>query len=152
VTVVPLATHAAGVTDNWISLKGDAAVFVNRSVVATEVHADPLRVDEPTRWLECLHCNQKVTKTSDRVEVDGKHLHSFINPAGVIYRIGCFGSAVGVVEVGEASAVFTWFAGNVWRVALCVGCERHLGWGFHGGESQFYGLVLAELKGPDLLT
>ena len=145
---VSLAIGAACVPDNWVSLKGDAAVFVNRSAVATPARADLLRVDEPTRWLECLHCKQKVTRTSDRVEVDGKHLHSFINPLGVIYRIGCFGSAVGVVEVGEASDDFTWFAGHVWRVAICLGCERHLGWGFHGGESQFYGLVLAQLKGP----
>jgi len=148
VNVVLPAVSAACVADNWVSLKGDAAVFVNRSAVANAPDASPLRVDESTRWLECLHCNQKVTRTSDRVEVDGKHLHSFINPAGVIYRIGCFGSATGVVEVGEASGVFTWFAGHAWRVALCLGCERHLGWGFHGGESQFYGLVLAQLKGP----
>ena len=136
------------VADNRVLLKGDAAVSVNRSAVATAHHADSLRADESTHWLECLHCNQKVTRTLDRLDVDGKHIHSFINPAGVIYRIGCFGSAVGVVEVGEASDVFTWFAGCVWRVALCLGCGRHLGWGFHGGGSQFYGLVLAQLKGP----
>lgn len=145
-TVVSPAISAACIAENWVSLKGDAAVFVNRSAVSTASHPEPQRVDEPTRWLQCLHCNQKVTRTSDRIEVDGKHLHSFINPAGVIYRIGCFGSAVGVVEVGEASDVFTWFAGHVWRAALCLGCERHLGWGFHGGEAQFFGLVLAQLR------
>lgn len=143
-----LQALGAGIVDNWVSLKGDAAVFVGPSADATESQGNPLRVQEPTRWLECLYCNQKITRTSDRVQVDGKHLHSFINPAGVIYRIGCFGSATGVVEVGEQSDVFTWFAGHVWRVALCVGCEQHLGWGFHAGESQFYGLVLAQLREP----
>lgn len=136
----------ACVAEHWVSLKGDAEVFVNRSAVASTPHTDPLRALEPTRWLECLHCKQKVTRTSDRVEVDGKHRHSFINPVGVIYRIGCFGAAAGVLEVGEASDVFAWFAGHLWRVAICTGCEQHLGWGFHGAEAQFYGLVLAQLR------
>lgn len=128
-----------------LSFKGDAAVFVDRCAIA-EQQRDALREAEPTKWLQCSYCNHNVTKTLDRIDVDGKHEHSFINPAGVIYRIGCFGAAVGVVEVGEASAEFTWFAGHAWCIALCGGCERHLGWSFHGGESRFYGLVLNQLK------
>jgi len=128
------------------AFKGDAAVFTRLESATTSPDPIAARQSERTRWLECLHCNQKVTKVSDRIEANGKHEHSFINPAGVIYRIGCFAAAAGVLEVGEPSAHFSWFSGCVWRIALCVRCERHLGWGFHGGEASFFGLVLAELK------
>ena len=129
-----------------LGLKGDISVYVGPSAVASRPQTDELRASEPVRWLQCLHCNQNVTRSSDRIEVNGKHEHSFINPVGVIYRIGCFGRAVGIIEVGEASSHFTWFAGHVWRIALCRGCERHLGWTFRGGESHFSGLVLNQLK------
>lgn len=127
-------------------LKGDAAVFVQRTSVGGAPDPDRVRESEPTHWLQCLHCNHNVTRVSAGLDVNGKHEHSFINPAGVIYRIGCFGHAPGVIEVGEASGHFTWFAGYVWRIALCARCERHLGWGFHSSEANFFGLVLAELK------
>jgi hypothetical protein len=139
-------TCACTVPDTQVIAKGDVAVFVQRSSVSTTPNPDPARGSEPTRWLECLQCNQKVTRTSDRLEIDGKHEQAFINPVGVIYRIGCFGSAPGVVEVGEPSGHFTWFAGHLWRIALCARCEQHLGWGFHAGDASFFGLVLAELK------
>jgi hypothetical protein len=135
-------------------LRGDAAVYVKPGAVA-ETRADELCEREATHWLQCLHCNNNVAKTSDRIVVDGKHDYSFINPVGVIYRIGCFGSAPGAVAVGEASGEFTWFAGHKWRVVLCLGCGRHLGWEFDAGESRphsgrllasFFGLILAELK------
>ena len=133
----------------WLALKGDH----NAHVVAGAVVSTPLsgveRVNEPTRWLTCLQCKEKITKTVDRIAVNGKHEHTFINPVGVMFRIGCFGVAAGVMEVGEPSERFTWFAGHVWCVGICRRCERHLGWTFAAGDSQFVALILSELSGPE---
>ncbi len=137
--------HASVNTLAWLGLKGDVNVYVAPGAVVS-ADTDVLRAGDPDRWLQCLHCNQNITRKSDRIEVDGKHEHCFINPLGIMYRIGCFGATPGILAVGEASDEFTWFAGYVWRIALCRGCELHLGWTFHSGQAHFRGLVLNQLK------
>ncbi|HET9931771.1 MAG TPA: cereblon family protein [Polyangiaceae bacterium] len=95
--------------------------------------------------LVCAHCGAFVTSREQRIEIDGEHAHTFVNPAGMIFRIGCFAVAPGVASVGEGSGDFTWFRGFVWQVALCRGCGEHLGWLFSSNAMRFFGLILDRL-------
>lgn len=95
--------------------------------------------------LVCAACRHRITGQRDRIRVKDRHEHTFVNPGGFVYHIGCFGQAPGCVLVGTPSAELTWFAGYVWTVAHCRGCSRHLGWQFRSDSARFYGLVLDRL-------
>ncbi len=69
-----------------------------------------------------------------------------MNPGGFVYRIGCFGEALGCFLVGPSSTEYPWFPGFVWRCAHCAGCGVQLGWQFRSpGEAGFFGLILDRL-------
>jgi len=107
--------------------------------------------DDAKRVLVCATCLQVVTTTASRIEVGGAHAHTFANPLGFVFHIGCFAVAPGCVPVGEASTEFTWFAGFAWRAATCRGCREHLGWLFRSTHRRFHGLILdrlAEVEEP----
>jgi len=99
----------------------------------------------PIEAIFCKACGRTVTGKDQRIAVHGSHAHTFFNPAGIVYELGCFSSAPGCHRAGEATTYFSWFAGYVWRFALCKHCNSHLGWYFEMGESSFYGLILARL-------
>ena len=106
------------------------------------------------RKLVCSACNHAVTTNAERIQVRGAHEHSFFNPHGIIFMIGCFSRAPGCQMIGPSSDEFTWFPGFRWRVAHCGNCRIHLGWSFAGGEAGFFGLILdrlheAEEEEPD---
>ena len=94
------------------------------------------------RYLVCRFCKAKITSTAARIEMKGSHEHTFFNPAGVVYRIGCFVRAPGCMQDRQASDEFTWFPGHRWRIASCRKCGCHLGWSFSGTGSGFFGLIL----------
>ena len=89
---------------------------------------------------------QAVTGRDKKIQVSGSHEHTFFNPAGIVFELGCFSAAPGCHRAGRATSDFTWFAGYVWRFALCRNCNSHLGWFFEMGEHSFFGLILAHLK------
>lgn len=91
--------------------------------------------------LVCRQCRSVITSRRHAVAVDGNHLHTFFNPAGIIYEIRCFKQAGGCTVYGHPTDEFTWFSGYVWRYALCASCLIHLGWLFESGEKIFYGLI-----------
>ena len=95
----------------------------------------------------CGECGHEVTRRRHKTSVDGGFDHSFPNPAGIVYRIGCFEEAEGVGEAGEPSEEFTWFEGYTWQVVVCRSCMTHLGWLYWSGEHRFYGLILPRLEG-----
>ena len=99
---------------------------------------------EAQRGLLCRLCHLLITTTKERVEKDGTHLHTFFNPAGIVYEIGCFRNAPGCIPFGAASREFPWFSGYSWQVVYCRGCQQHLGWRF-SGEDQFFGLIVNKL-------
>lgn len=71
-----------------------------------------------------------------------------MNPSGLRFDVACFSVAPGCMPEGERSAVWTWFPGRAWQVALCKGCGSHVGWSFHAdGLSPFHGLVRARIVG-----
>src|SRR2546428_11793134 len=80
----------------------------------------------------CAQCEARITDAGARVEIDGRHLHTCVNPAAIAYRIGCYRSAPGAVPEGEPSGYFSWFAGCTWQVVVCGHCRVHLGWAFAG--------------------
>ena len=60
---------------------------------------------EPDReeYILCRHCHQLITTPSERIEVQGSHQHTFANPQGIVYQIGCFRSVQGCGSAGPAT-------------------------------------------------
>jgi hypothetical protein len=107
-------------------------------------------VEEEDAYIVCRHCNQMITRPADRILKDGLHRHTFANPHGIVYEIGCFSSAIGCGYSGPPTFEFTWFKGYQWRIAVCAACLTHLGWLFTSSSGdQFHGLILDRLKQPD---
>ncbi len=99
---------------------------------------------EEQKGLLCRRCHLLITSARERLEKDGSHLHTFFNPAGIVYEIGCFRNAPGCLPFGPSSTEFAWFSGYSWQVVYCRGCQQHLGWRF-AGEDRFYGLIVNKL-------
>lgn len=112
----------------------------------SDVKADEQEQEKREQKLLCRACGNAVTVHENRIEVGGKHHHTFFNPAGLVFELGCFKAAPGCQAVDEASAEFSWFAGYVWRVGLCRKCLSHLGWQFQSGDDLFYGLIISRLQ------
>ncbi len=93
----------------------------------------------------CKACGRVITHDRDRLSVQGAHLHTFANPQGLVFEIGCFQTAIGCAYGGELTAEFTWFAGYQWKIAVCAGCLTHVGWLFISAANQFNGLILNRL-------
>ena len=102
-------------------------------------------VDQLDDTIRCARCRNDVTAGRFAIEVDGAHAHTFRNPAGWSFRMGCFAEAPGAAVSGMATYAHTWFPGHAWRFAHCTACGTHLGWWFVGGSSAFCGLVLTRL-------
>jgi hypothetical protein len=97
-------------------------------------------------YLLCRDCLHPIARPDDRINVQGRHAHSFANPHGLVFEIGCFQSAPGCGAIGPASDEFTWFPGHRWRVCICAACLVHLGWVFlPAAGAAFYGLILDRL-------
>ena len=96
--------------------------------------------------LRCAICGHRITDRAYRTEMSGAHEHTFVNPAGFTFRIGCFVAAPGCKYAGATSEAFSWFPGWRWQIALCGRCHGHVGWIFRLGGDQFHGLILAALR------
>jgi hypothetical protein len=93
----------------------------------------------------CAYCGRAITSWASRIEVNGLHAHSFTNPEGIRYRVGCFADAGGLVVVGPRSSYWTWFPGYSWQIELCRGCREQLGWYYRSPDGVFHGLILDRL-------
>lgn len=104
---------------------------------------------EGERYILCRQCRNMITGPAEGIWMNGSHRHTFANPVGVVYEIGCFNSATGCRSVGPATGEFTWFSGHLWRVAICAKCLTHLGWHFFSSAGRgFHGLILDRLIEP----
>ena len=92
------------------------------------------------RAIVCAACRHVLARARDRIEVSGRHEHTCVNPAGIVFVIQCFANALGCVPFGARETYFSWFADHAWRIALCGGCAAHVGWSFEG-TSTFHGLI-----------
>jgi len=119
-------------------------------------HADVLEkeAEDPSadeeEYILCRQCRQAITRPAERIAVQGSHRHTFANPHGVVFEIGCFKNIQGCGYAGAATDEFTWFAGYSWRVCFCAMCLTHLGWIFRStGGDIFHGLILDRLIEPN---
>ncbi len=103
------------------------------------------RTVKKKKYILCAQCKFIVTSIEEQTKVSGQFKHSFKNPAGIIYTIGCYGSAKGGMIHGEPTNEHTWFPGYAWSYVLCINCSAHLGWYFQSGEHSFFGLILNNL-------
>jgi hypothetical protein len=109
---------------------------------------DGMALEKPGKesYLLCQQCRQIITSISEMIEVSGCHQHTFANPEGIIFEIGCFKKAWGCGYVGPATEEFTWFKGFHWKVAVCSHCLIYLGWLYiASGNESFHGLILDRL-------
>ena len=97
------------------------------------------------RSVLCAHCTFPITTRDQRRTMQGMHEHTFANPHGIIYRIGCFRNAPGCSVLSEEYKEFSWFDGFVWSHAACFACGTHLGWKYDRPGECFFGLVLDRL-------
>jgi len=105
---------------------------------------------EGKRYILCRQCRHMIATPEEGTWVNGSHRHTFANPVGVVYEIGCFNTAPGCRSIGPATDEFTWFSGYLWRVAICGKCLTHLGWHFIStGGHGFHGLILDRLVEPE---
>jgi hypothetical protein len=106
---------------------------------------------EHARHVLCVACRGLVTDSASRLEKNGSHAHTFVNPSGIVYRVGCFARSPGTNGVGKEREEFTWFPGFAWLIVVCRGCGAHLGWRFRARDSHFFALILeriVETLGP----
>ena len=101
--------------------------------------------NSPIEAIYCRACGRVVTSRDRKIEVQGSHTHTFFNPAGIVFELGCYSLAPGCQRAGVATSNFTWFAGYSWRYALCRQCRGHLGWFFATAGNSFFGLIPANL-------
>ena len=101
--------------------------------------------DGSRQFILCAACKAPVTSPQAKIEVRGDHHHSFFNPQGIVFTIGCFSMAPGCRDLGKPSSEFSWFPAYRWIVSGCGRCDQHLGWRFVSGDSGFFGLILDRL-------
>lgn len=102
------------------------------------------------RFLLCKTCNTVITSSEKRIDISGGHRHTFKNPAGIMYTIGCFSRARGCFTVGAPTDEFSWFPGFSWCFAMCAQCLSHMGWQYQSTGENFYGLILDNIvEGPE---
>ncbi len=113
---------------------------------APTVETEYKEEDTESGQIVCRQCGFAITNDSSRIAVSGTHHHTFANPHGIVYEIGCFGAAPGCAVMGRPTNEFTWFPPHSWQVAICGSCLSHMGWRFiQAGGSVFFGLILDRL-------
>jgi hypothetical protein len=102
---------------------------------------------EEKRWIVCRQCAQRLSRPGERIAVGGTHRHTFANPNGIVFEIGCYNMVTGCAFIGPPSYEFPWFPGHSWQIAICSSCQTHLGWIFRGqAGAQFVGLILDRIR------
>lgn len=96
---------------------------------------------KPEKAVLCKACRSLVTSLDTKLSINGKHEHTFFNPAGIVFEVRCFSKAPGCVEHGVPTSEFTWFPVYSWQYCLCSTCFEHLGWYYTSPTDSFYGLI-----------
>ena len=96
-------------------------------------------------FVVCSNCGAIIGYVADAIEVDGQHTHVRVNPLGLEFVFECFGEALGCTILGQPQHADTWFAGYMWEIAKCSGCDEHLGWLFTA-QDHFYGLISSRIE------
>ena len=97
------------------------------------------------RILICAACEHPVTAVSEKIEVRGRHDHTFRYYDAMV-RLGCFRNADGCFGVQGISHGYSWFRGYAWQIQVCSNCYTQLGWKYMSEKDSFYGLVFKTLR------
>ena len=97
----------------------------------------------PERAVRCARCGYGLTTERERIEVAGRHAHTFMNPSGVVFHIVCFRAVDGARTEGVPDVETSWFPGTAWIYAHCARCAGHVGWSYvHlAGGARFFALI-----------
>lgn len=102
--------------------------------------------EEKEKYILCGTCENKITQPTFKLEINGAFRHTFLNPEGHVFHIGCFQEADGCAVFGEPTSEWSWFKEFTWRNARCNQCLKQLGWYYHSHLDQFFfGLILDSL-------
>ncbi len=102
----------------------------------------------------CASCHHHITDPTRQIIVNNSFHHTFANPHGCVFEIGCFAEARGCRPGSISSNEFSWFIGYSWEIGVCNYCSTHIGWIFSSESNiltvtrQFYGLILERLIFP----
>jgi hypothetical protein len=108
------------------------------------------RSPQEEEYILCRHCRQAITRPAERISMQGSHQHTFANPHGIVFEVGCFKDVTGCGYAGAATDEFSWFAGYSWRICFCSMCLTHLGWIFSSKAGDvFHALILDRIIQPD---
>ncbi|MCP4714012.1 MAG: hypothetical protein GY868_02760 [Deltaproteobacteria bacterium] len=117
-----------------------------RAGKSSEHEQAELEGERPAEKILCAQCRHVITAGAERIQVQDTHVHTFANPQGILYQIGCFLRGPGCSYAGPLTQEWSWFSGYRWRIALCSRCLTHLGWKFVSFENHaFHGLILDRL-------
>lgn len=111
--------------------------------------SDPATLERDDPMILCRSCRCPVTHPEFKILRENRFSHTFANPYGHVFEIGCFSRAEGCVKASGESDEFPWFPGYLWAVGACRQCGAQLGWIFSSGRDTFYGLILDQLIFPE---
>ena len=100
-------------------------------------------VEKVERAVRCGRCDHALTSEREKIEVAGRHAHTFMNPSGVIFHIVCYREVPGATIEGPHEKETSWFPDTAWQYANCERCRGQIGWAYvnlEGGE-RFFGLI-----------
>lgn len=130
--------------DGDVYAEGDRA-GKRQPASARDRRAERAAGDDGGHRLVCARCRSVVTHASARIDIDGLHEHTQVNPHGFVWTFRCFSAAPGCVRSGGPSSEFTWFPGHTWQIEQCRRCGVHLGWVFRSPDRTFHGLITSRI-------
>ena len=141
--------HSAETCDvHMLRVPADKPIQEGGTAAVEEEAAE--RSPEEEELILCRQCRQAITRPVERISIQGSHQHTFANPHGIVFEIGCFNDVIGCGYAGAATDDFSWFAGYSWRICFCSMCLTHLGWIFNSNAGDvFHALILDRLIEPD---
>lgn len=145
IAMTDITIGISGSADTSIPFTMKKTSLEERTIPLGDIKTDPAGKEEKEKTIICIFCGHVITFPDCIIEVNGSHLHTFRNPGGVVYRIGCFSGAVGCFDVSEPTVDFTWFPGFSWSISVCAHCKMHMGWNYRRDTGGFYGLILKNL-------
>ena len=117
-------------------------------IITAEKEAEGQEPEEE-EYIVCRQCRHTITRPTERMAMQGSHQHTFANPHGIVFEIGCFKNATGCGYAGAATDEFSWFPGYSWRICFCSMCLTHLGWLFTSNAGDgFHALILDRIIEP----
>ena len=102
--------------------------------------------------LACTRCGLPICHHEQLFHMSSEGpVSAFVNPGGVVHETATFYKASNLVLVGPKSEEHSWFPGYAWTIALCAGCQGHIGWRFTAVSAlavprHFWGLSRAQLR------